>query len=292
MATYYGVNAGGVWTTGATWSTTAAKDASRTGGSTAPTASDDCILDDYSGSISVTGTSVGKTLNCTSGGNYAGTLTISSELRISGNVTLASTMTLAGSGSGRLRFMTTAQYTSAGKTIVGDIETAASATITLVGDMVCSRYLWLTGATTFAGAYNIRCGTILTSSGGSSTLVAGQTLTVDTAIKLAAPSTATAITIKSSTASSDTFIHFDGAVANCSIANVIFTDVNFNTPVINWCGGALTRTTNIYNATQASFPAVGDVKSAVEYGGVDDASANRLTGTYAGGGGGSYASIG
>jgi hypothetical protein len=53
MATLYAINAGGNWSASATWSTTATKSAARTGGAGTPTAADDCIIDDYSGAVTI-----------------------------------------------------------------------------------------------------------------------------------------------------------------------------------------------------------------------------------------------
>lgn len=113
MATLYGVNAGGNWDAGGTWSTTATKDASRTGGASAPTAADNCILDDYSGSVTNTGFGVCRSLDCT---GYTGTLTLnaSQELRF-GDATggpsnktlvLVAGMTLTAAASSIMGFVT------------------------------------------------------------------------------------------------------------------------------------------------------------------------------------------
>jgi hypothetical protein len=85
---------------------------------------------------------------------------------------------------------------------------------------------------------------------------------------------------------------YSGTAANCKVAGVTFTDIDASgsaVAILNWYGGTLTRTVNVYNVTAASFPAVADVESGVEYGGEDDTlpvPVNRLTGTLAGGGGG------
>lgn len=156
MATYYGINAGGNWSAGGTWSTISAKDASRVGGATAPTNADDCILDDYSGSVTVDTTScVAKTVNCTVNGNYAGTLTFTATktLACSGSVTFASTMTL--SGTGRLVVNAAATFTSAGLTFPGDVTFSSSTTTTLVGNLSITGVLTFGAGCIFAGAYDI-----------------------------------------------------------------------------------------------------------------------------------------
>lgn len=87
MANRYAVAAGGNWTANATWSTT-------DGGmpdTVAPTASDDVFLTSNSGNVTISATSVGKSLTCT---GYTGTLTHNAfNLTISGSVTLVAGMT-------------------------------------------------------------------------------------------------------------------------------------------------------------------------------------------------------
>lgn len=313
MATYYGVKGSSNWNSG-NWSTTSAKDATRTGSGVTPTASDDCILDDWSSdgggvtwTINAT-TCVCKTLNCT---GYAGALVFTSGqvLTVAGSVTFTNAMTCTGAGNltvsgagtittggisvGISNLVLSAAITinSAGTTWV-TVSVSGTRTITLASALSCTTLS--TGATggqtvTFAGAYDITCANFYHATGSSITtvkFVAGQTITVSTSLFLNGNSASLGAAVQSATASSDTFLHYDGAAADCHVGFMLFTDVNCAHPIDNWHGGTLTRTTGIYNVTQASFPAVGDVKSAVEYGGVDEASANRLTGTYAGGGGG------
>jgi hypothetical protein len=130
--TYYVVNAGGNWGTNATFSTTSAKDASRTGGSVAPTNADTVICDDYSGNLTVNSTTaVCAVLNCVSNGNYAGTLTYSASQRlsVSGNVTYSTTMSV--SGGGELRLAAAGTLTSNGKTHSGALGFNATGTWTL-----------------------------------------------------------------------------------------------------------------------------------------------------------------
>lgn len=65
MATLYAVNAGGDWNTNATWSLVATKSAARIGNGAVPTAADDVILDDYSGSVTHSAASVCRSINLT-----------------------------------------------------------------------------------------------------------------------------------------------------------------------------------------------------------------------------------
>lgn len=122
MPTLYGRNGGGNWSAATSWSTVATKSSARVAAAVAPLATDDCILDDYSGNIIVdTATCTCKTLNCTTNGNYAGTLTFTALqiLNIKGNTTFASTMTLVGTGT--LQISATSALTSGGKTFPGDL---------------------------------------------------------------------------------------------------------------------------------------------------------------------------
>jgi hypothetical protein len=170
MATYYAINGGGNWSAGGTWSTTAAKDATRTGGATQPTASDTCILDDYSGSVTINTTScVASVMNCT---GYTGTLTFTASqiLTISGNVTFSAGMTITGTGTFVIgASTTTCAFTTAGQTLTGAFTTAGTGAKTLTGNLVVNGLF--TKSTTHAinGA-----GTTITCAGGA-TFTTGST---------------------------------------------------------------------------------------------------------------------
>lgn len=289
MATKYAKAAGGNWSASATWSATSSAGADSAG---APAATDDVIFDAGANTAVVvdTTTCVAKTVTCQAAANSI-TFTATKILAVSGNITFYAGMTLTGTG--QLTISANATLTMAGITFPGSIFTVASVTITLADALAVTGSIYSQAANlTFAGAYSITCGSFSMGqnrTGYILTLVAGQTLTVSTSLILSSGA-ASNLDCKSATASSAANLVYNGTVANCKVAGVTFTDVSYSgatvTQLCNWYGGTLTRTDGIYNATQASFPAVADVKSAVEYGGVDDASANRLTGTYAGGGGG------
>lgn len=92
--TKYAVNAGGVWTADATWSTVSAKDATRVANTTAPTAADDVVIDEYSGNITISAPSVCRSLDAstfvgTLTHNTATNLTIGDDTAGAGNVALA-----------------------------------------------------------------------------------------------------------------------------------------------------------------------------------------------------------
>jgi hypothetical protein len=83
MATKYAVNAGGNWNDTNTWSSVAAKDASRVGGAGVPAAGDDVVLDDYSGSVAVNAdTAEIKSFVMT---GYTSTLSGSSRITVRGS---------------------------------------------------------------------------------------------------------------------------------------------------------------------------------------------------------------
>lgn len=279
MATYYAMNAGGNWQTAATWSTVADKDANRAANpaGSAPTNAIDCVIDDYSGNVTVDQTTcVCKSLDCT---GHTGTLTFASgkTLTASGSVTFVSGMTVSGTG-----YLT---INAAGTVTTGGISveisrltlsgasaktlntngttwpsitiTAGTQTITLSSALQCNYFICSTnfGAITFSGAYNItsqNCsmGYLFST---SITFVSGQTLTITGSLVMFGKNyyneTEQVYTVKSGTASSKTYIRFTGSTSNCMISGITFTDVEFNIPVYNYAGGTLTRTTNITNAT-------------------------------------------
>lgn len=308
MATYYGVKGSSNWNSG-NWSTTSAKDASRTGSGVTPTASDDCIIDDWTsdgGGViwTVNATScVCKSLVCT---GYAGDLafTASQILAISGNITFANTMTI--SGTGILRPAASGTLTMAGLTFPGTVSFTSSLTVTLTGNLTITNGLDLLSTVTFAGAYNITCGNLLLGGSKTITLVSGQTLTILSSIVSAANQFG-ANKIQSGTASSSTAFIYQGTTANCKIAGMQFTDIDASSssvPIFNWGGGTLTRCTNIYNATALDFPIATDAGKIISgntltgiagtyheattaevQSGVTFGASSALTGTYSGGGG-------
>jgi hypothetical protein len=246
MATYYGVNASGNWNTAATWSTVATKSALRTGATGAtPTASDDCILDDWTSNgggivITVDNTAcVCKTLVCT---GYAGELafTATKQLSVSGNVTFASTHTL--SGTGTLRVLANASITMGTLTFPGSV-TLSGYTYTLTEALNITGTLIFISSATIAGAFSISCGTLSLNVSTVATLsfVAGQTLTISTAINLSQAMFG-AVTIKSNTPGTNTTITYNGLASACKIAGVTFTDVTASASAVtlyNWYGAGV-----------------------------------------------------
>ena len=286
MATYYGVKGSSNWNSG-NWSTTATKDATRTGSGVTPTASDDCILDDWSSdgggvtwTINAT-TCVCKTLNCT---GYAGVLAFATgRLSASGSVTFDNTHTITSTGTaGELRFSAAGTLTLDGLTFPGSIVYSTGGTFPLAGTTDITGTLTLGGSVAFSGAYDITCGTLVLSSvGTTSKIVAGRTLNVLTAINASVNGFGT-VTLSSGTASSEAFLHFSGAAADCKIAGITFLDINCAHPINNWYGvnngtpPTPLRCTGITNRTSADFATAAQAAKIL-----DDTTISGVTGTIA-----------
>jgi hypothetical protein len=281
MATYYGVKGSSNWNSG-NWSTTATKDATRTGSAVTPTANDDCILDDWSSdgggvtwTINAT-TCLCKSLNCT---GYAGALvfTASQKLTSSGSVTFTSSMTCTGAGNltvstgtittggisvaiGVLTLTGSVTINSNGTTWTNIINSVGAVTITLSSALSCTTMLITSyGNLAFAGAFSITCDNLyIYVSSITITFVAGQTITIVSSLHLISYTPALNSTILSGTASSDIFLHYNGLVSNAVISRFKFTDVNCAHAIDNWYGGTLTRTTGITNRTSADILDISD----------------------------------
>lgn len=156
MATYYAVAAGGPWGTASTWSTVSAKDASRVGNGSVPTASDTCYLDDYSGNVGIFAGNTCSVLDCAGPGQYAGTLTLNTTaLAVTGSLLrFSSAMTITGSyfsmtGDGTL--------TSNGKSL-DSFTCAAGKTITLGSNLTVTSLSL--GGTLATEGYSLTAGTL------------------------------------------------------------------------------------------------------------------------------------
>jgi len=280
--TYYyksaGVNTN--WSNAANWCD--ATNGGGTCGASAPTASINAVLDSNSGDVNIDTTAcAAQTLVAT---GYTGVLTFTATkiLAVSGNVTFDAGMTLTGTG--QLRLSAAGTIKSAGLKFPGTLYLNTSNAITLDGDLSTVNIRGSNISAVFTGPYDIKCDNLYLIYG--LTLVHGQTLTVTTSMTV--NETASIGEIKSDTASSSAYLVYEGTTTDCVIAGARFTDIDASDSaqaLDNWYGKALLRTANIYNVTSASIPVVADVKSGVEYGGVDDTSANKRTGTYDGGGG-------
>lgn len=269
-ATYYGVHDGGTYATGATWSTVATKSTDRVPNGATPTASDDLILDDYSGNITMGASGAAKSLNCTSNGNYAGTFAMGSRtLTVSGNVTLSPSMTLTGATSTLAMNLNGGVLTSNGIHIPNSLSTVYGIGMVLGSDLIVDGTITLSSGQPISGSYNVICSRFVWSS--TFTFTAGKTLTVTTSI-LSVNSTSSGPTMKSDTASSPFSLVYQGTLANQTMAGVIFTDVDASgssVPIQNWKGGTLTRTTNIVNYGSADLATAGFPPASKVYAGTD-----------------------
>lgn len=178
MATYYAIHAGGNWNGGTIWSTIATKDATRVGSVSTPTTADTCILDDWSGNVTINAsTCVAAVIDCTTNGNYAGTLTFTSGqiLGVSGNIRFSTTMTLTGTGT--LRANAAGTLTSNGLTFPGALVFNAGVTYTLADNWT------VTGTVSTATAPSVLNGNILRCN-GDLTLGSGVSISGTTTIRM------------------------------------------------------------------------------------------------------------
>jgi hypothetical protein len=250
--TYYfktaGVNTN--WTTAGNWCTE-----TNGGGTcgTAPTASIDAVLDQYSGTVILdAATCVAKTLTVTS--NAVTLATGTGKLTLSGSYTQYPGMTV--SGTGILVFSAAGTLTTAGIAIP-NLSVNSTSTITIPENITITGTLAVLSSTcTFSGAFNINCANLIVTSSTSSAatliLPINQTLTVSTSIfSNGAYSSAYAkinSLIRSGTASTTTNLVYNGSYANCLIADTYFTDVVYSGSTVgnldDWYG-TLTRSTGI-----------------------------------------------
>lgn len=138
MANRYFLNIGANWGDTANWSDTSGG----TGGFSVPTNADDVFFDANSGNCTVNASArTAKTLNFT---GYTNTITMTFGITVSGNVTLAAGMGVAGTAA--LTVNTTATLTSNGKTWSADFTFAGiSQTYTLADNWTISGVLRLSG---------------------------------------------------------------------------------------------------------------------------------------------------
>jgi len=256
MVTYYAMNAGGVWSAAGTWSSIAAKDASRVSNGLVPTSAIDCVIDDYSGNLTISASSSCKSADFNGGGVYAGTLTHNNSVNwtIYGNLTLNSTMTYTIGGIlSTIVFSAVTTLNTGGKTI-GRINYNTAGNFTLASDLNCDN-LYLSGTTTFIGAFNITTNKFIVAGAGTVTLVKNQTYTVNT-LFFTTPSCSTAanvtsLVLLSSLANNDAYLTYNGLAANQYLIAGTFTDINASggNKLYSYQTKTLTRTTNIETIT-------------------------------------------
>jgi fibronectin-binding autotransporter adhesin len=189
MAVYYFRNTGNVnWGIATNWSLTDG------GGATGaiPTAADDAYFTSNSGNCTVNASArVCKSLvfSGVGAGNYAGTITMTNAITVSGNVTLSATMTIAGGGD--LIINATGTMISNGKTwpnrlVIG----GTSQTYTLADNWIITGNILFNGGTssvinqtttqtlTINGSLNIQTGGLIVS--GTATIILAGTGSVST----------------------------------------------------------------------------------------------------------------
>jgi len=124
-----------------------------------PTAADDAYFTSNSGNCTVNASArVCKTLvfSGVGAGNYAGTLTMTNGITVSGNVTLSATMTIAGASG--LTVNATASLNFNGKTFPNAFTFVTGPfTVTLLSDLNITGLLTFNSNTTINGTYNINC---------------------------------------------------------------------------------------------------------------------------------------
>lgn len=125
MAARYFLNIGTNYSDSANWSNVDGG----VGGFSAPTNADDIHFTSLSGNCTVNVAGFGKTINFT---GYIGTITLTNNLTISGNVTLDTGMIIAGAGG--LIVIATATLTSNGKVWPNSLTFITTITITLADD--------------------------------------------------------------------------------------------------------------------------------------------------------------
>lgn len=245
------------------------------------------------------------------------TLALSATLNVSDTVALAGNLTLTGYG---VSFNSCT--TSAGAVWTMAADCSITENLTLGGNLTLSgAYNFSVGgilqntaactitrntATLLVGSVNIKASqtqTILGASGlsitnlymeagGGLVFPASQTLTVSTSISVAGTSI-NRCAINSGTGSTAFSLTYNGTSANLNVDELNATDVTFSAPNVHngfqsHGGGTFTRCTGIANVTGNMGdnvpPVTSDVKSGVTYW-KDGA---ELTGSYSGGGGGSY----
>lgn len=241
--TYYAINAGGNWTAGGTWSTIAAKDASRVGGASAPTNADTCYLDDYSGSVTIDGPSVCLNIDENTNGAYGGTLAFGTQTlsvtgaailrgamtNISGTIRANGGVTLAGTPTGTcpvLSIDTASTLTSGGFTWPGALTFNVNGIIKLAG-------AWInTGVVTYVWTTNLNYDSS-----------SAETLTCNGGLMMSANSntTPTATIILGGGTWSGNKTLYNNFTINCTTAT-ISGSVRYNKGILTYTAGAITTT--------------------------------------------------
>ena len=174
MADRYWVGGTNTWNTtaGTKWATTSGG----TGGASVPTAADDVFFTNLStGTVSVTATTLGKSLNFT---GFTGTITFNANATLAGNLTLSSGMTV-GTSVSVITFNANATITSAGKTLPAIGVNGSGITVQLADALSLNTSLSLTTGTFATNDYAVSLATINSSNSNSRTFnFGGSTVSV------------------------------------------------------------------------------------------------------------------
>lgn len=235
MATYYFRNANGNWGAAGSWSISSGGPAN----GAIPTSADDAILDANSGGCTVNVTSVCKSLTCT---GYTGTLTMTSGITVSGDITLASAMTI--SGTSGLTFNASSTWVSNNKTWPNSVTISATSTITINSfKFTISGTLTLSAAVTFAGTNSFSTNNFTcTTAGLTHTFLAGNTYTI-TGLMTTTGTAASHIVLKSSSTSVYAILtltgtqdngFLDGTWMDSSNGQTIWTYNGILSITVNW----------------------------------------------------------
>ena len=265
MATKYAINTGALTWTGSCWNTASNQATSNT---TAPTSSDTAVLDRYSSNMTVNTTSstcqiltmTGYTNTLTFGaGNTllvkAGTSTLGGTLAGTGTLNIAGT-TLNGTSLG---VTTIALYIAGNSTVNtngttwGSFSIGTSYTCTLGSNLqIAGDFTVRTNtAGVMAGAYDITADSLTIQNKCTLTLVINQNLTVNKIYISGVQGYTT--TLKSSSASTNTNIVFNGTEDQSIMYGATLTDINFTgtRKMYTWFGsvvrGANSSVVNLSN---------------------------------------------
>lgn len=250
MANLYAIAAGGNWNTPGTWSTDPTKGAAREANpsSGVPTISDTCIIDDYSGAVTVdAATCVCAALDMT-GHTAAFTCLATKKLWVHGSITLAAGATYTATG-GELTIgnsTTTSTITSAGKTWAGTLIFSGTGTKTLADAMIVTGPTTVSGACSLAGAFTLTTGGLTVSAAfnrsASSVIVSGGTV-AGTAAFTGAMSFAGDITVGNFTLGVSTVTYTSGTItASPGATLTIGAATTLNTPTASMAWGNVTIT--------------------------------------------------
>jgi hypothetical protein len=264
MATKYAITGGGTWA-GSTWNTASNQSVSNT---TKPTASDIAVLDQYSGSVTLSASEAAGTLTMT---GYTNNLTIASArtLTLSGNthtlagnllgdgtgvISLAASSTLNGAtgiaGYVNLKLLGNATVNTNGMTW-GEVNISTGLTLTLTSALQCV-ILNCPINVVCTITNDVQATMVYIGNKATLTFTAGKTLTASKFYISGVQGIAT--TLKSGTPSSDMFVSFIGSENDSVIFSATLTDVNFTSvrKMYNWFG-TNTRVTKCTVVTPANL---------------------------------------